>query len=116
MPRLWSELDEKSEAGHEPTAHCEVCAWQSTCDARRRQDDHISLVAGISKVQRTELGSHGIETVAALSTLALPLRPVGSLRASMQQSSLHFANSTKVRWAFASLAAELPPEILKVYR
>jgi uncharacterized protein len=32
----------------------------SGCDAERRADDHLSLVAGISKLQITELDKHGI--------------------------------------------------------
>ncbi|RTL92698.1 TM0106 family RecB-like putative nuclease [Ancylobacter aquaticus] len=57
----------------EPAEHCEVCAWRETCDARRREDDHLSLVAGISKVQINELRDHGVGTVTALSAMRIPL-------------------------------------------
>ena len=57
----------------EPNEHCDVCRWRETCDARRREDDHLSLVAGISKLQRIELVEHGIETTAALAAMPLPL-------------------------------------------
>src|SRR5579862_2480431 len=33
----------------EPCAHCDICRWFRDCDARRRKDDHLSLVAGISR-------------------------------------------------------------------
>src|SRR5262245_31912786 len=33
----------------EPKAHCEVCRWAPACDKRRRDDDHLCLVAGITK-------------------------------------------------------------------
>jgi uncharacterized protein len=39
----------------EPVAHCEICQWFKPCATRRRDDDHLSLVAGISRVQRQEL-------------------------------------------------------------
>jgi predicted RecB family nuclease len=57
----------------EPVEHCDVCSWFSVCDARRRADDHTSLVAGISRNQRKALAEHSIGTVAALAKL--PLSP-----------------------------------------
>jgi predicted RecB family nuclease len=57
----------------DPTAHCEICRWRFTCDQRRRDDDHLCLVAGISKLQITELGRQGINTTEALAAMPLPL-------------------------------------------
>ncbi|WP_245448688.1 TM0106 family RecB-like putative nuclease [Phyllobacterium sophorae] len=57
----------------EPNEHCDVCRWQRRCDAQRREDDHLSLVAGITKVQINELKQHGVETVAGLAALPVPL-------------------------------------------
>ena len=67
----------KSEADTypEPTEHCEVCSWFSLCDKRRRDDDHLSLVAGISRNQRKALVGHGVSTVADLAKLALSPKP-----------------------------------------
>ncbi|HEX6316838.1 MAG TPA: TM0106 family RecB-like putative nuclease, partial [Gemmatimonadaceae bacterium] len=31
----------------EPVAHCDICAWWTACDEKRRADDHLSLVAGL---------------------------------------------------------------------
>ena len=59
----------------EPTEHCEVCSWSPLCDKRRRDDDHLSLVAGISRNQRKALGERSVSTVAGLAALALPVRP-----------------------------------------
>jgi uncharacterized protein len=59
----------------EPTEHCEVCSWFSLCDTRRRDDDHTSLVAGISRNQRKALAGHGVSSVVALAKLALPPKP-----------------------------------------
>jgi predicted RecB family nuclease len=59
----------------EPTEHCEVCSWFPMCDTRRRDDDHTSLVAGISRNQRKALVDRGVSTVAALAKLVLPPKP-----------------------------------------
>jgi len=58
----------------EPTEHCEVCSWYPLCDKRRRDDDHLSLVAGISRNQRKALGERSVSSVAGLAALALPVR------------------------------------------
>jgi predicted RecB family nuclease len=58
----------------EPIEHCDTCRWRRHCDGRRRDDDHMSLVAGISKSQIGELERRGIETMAALAELPLPLQ------------------------------------------
>ncbi len=52
----------------EPVEHCSVCRWIEHCDAQRRRDDHLSLVAGIGRDQRRKLISIGIGTVRALGT------------------------------------------------
>ncbi|MBY2926351.1 TM0106 family RecB-like putative nuclease [Rhizobium leguminosarum] len=57
----------------DPKTHCDICRWQDRCDQRRRNDDHLSLVAGISKVQIDELKRQGVETAADLAVMPLPL-------------------------------------------
>jgi uncharacterized protein len=57
----------------EPCAHCDVCRWFHECDARRRADDHLSLVAGITRLQRNQLNCWRTETMALLATLPIPL-------------------------------------------
>ena len=63
----------KEETYPDPKDHCEVCRWKERCERRRREDDHLSLVAGAAKLQIEELRRHGIETVAALAAMPLPL-------------------------------------------
>jgi uncharacterized protein len=63
-----------TDAYPEPIEHCEICRWRRHCDARRRDDDHLSLVAGISKSQISELERRSVETTAALAALPLPLQ------------------------------------------
>jgi uncharacterized protein len=58
----------------EPTAHCTSCRWFGDCDKQRRRDDHLSLVAGISKLHRKQLAVWETETVENLSRLPLPLQ------------------------------------------
>jgi predicted RecB family nuclease len=58
----------------DPKEHCDICRWRLQCDARRRDDDHLCLVAGISKLQINELKKQGINTTTALASVALPLQ------------------------------------------
>ncbi|MGA8695657.1 MAG: TM0106 family RecB-like putative nuclease, partial [Xanthobacteraceae bacterium] len=57
----------------EPKPHCEICRWRRQCDAKWRADDHLTLVAHISKLQIAELSRHNVTTVAALAAVPLPL-------------------------------------------
>jgi predicted RecB family nuclease len=58
----------------EPVEHCDVCRWFSECDRRRRRDDHLSLVAGIRRLQRNQLEEWKTETMAKLAVLPMPLK------------------------------------------
>jgi uncharacterized protein len=71
----------------EPCAHCDVCDWAAACEAQRRADDHLSFVAGISKLQTRELEDRGVTTLAALAALPLPLpfRPERGSTASLEK-------------------------------
>ena len=57
----------------EPCPHCDICRWFRECDAKRRIDDHLSLVAGITKLQRKQFDSWQAETMAKLAVLPIPL-------------------------------------------
>ena len=59
----------------EPVDHCDVCRWAALCATRRRADDHLSLVAGISGRQRRALTERGVSTLEALGELSLPMTP-----------------------------------------
>jgi len=58
----------------EPVEHCDVCRWWNVCDKRRRADDHLCLVAGVSRLQTRELQVAGVATLAQLGTLPIPLQ------------------------------------------
>src|SRR2546425_4143643 len=54
----------RNETYPEPVEHCNVCRWFRECDARRRADDHLSLVAGIRRQQRDQFEEWNAETMA----------------------------------------------------
>jgi len=65
--------DDDIETYPEPNPHCEVCRWQQECDRERRNDDHLSLVAGISRLQRKQLAIWDTTTMAALAAFPVPI-------------------------------------------
>ncbi len=71
----------------EPVDHCSVCRWAELCVKRRRDDDHLSLVAGISARQRKSLVAREIDTVERLAAAPIPFDPPldGSGAASMER-------------------------------
>ncbi|MDP9239314.1 MAG: TM0106 family RecB-like putative nuclease, partial [Actinomycetota bacterium] len=55
--------------------HCAVCRWDARCDARRRSDDNLSLVAGMRRDHARLLAESGVGSLAALGRsdpVALP--------------------------------------------
>jgi uncharacterized protein len=71
--RLESEVGSETSTYPEPVSHCEVCRWWPVCDGKRHKDDHLSLVAGISRLQTRELRSRHVDTLAALAVEPLPI-------------------------------------------
>lgn len=57
----------------EPKEHCDICRWREKCETKRREDDHLCLVAGISKNQTCELQENGITTATALAAMPVPM-------------------------------------------
>ena len=96
----------------EPVSHCDVCRWWKECDKRRRADDHLSFVAGASRLQRKELVAQGVPTLAALATLPLPI-PFNPARGSTEsyvrireQARIQFEARVEARLKFESLRTE----------
>ncbi|HLF10447.1 MAG TPA: TM0106 family RecB-like putative nuclease, partial [Gammaproteobacteria bacterium] len=61
----------------EPVLQCEVCAWWGPCNTRRRADDHLCFVAGISRMQIKELRRldvNSLERLARLRDVPKPAR------------------------------------------
>ena len=97
----------------EPNPHCDVCPWDEACREQRRQDDHLSLVAGISRLQRDELDLQGINTMAELADELLPLRwqpgrgAVGSYERLREQARVQVADRNSATPVFEPLEPEL---------
>src|SRR5580693_3675124 len=72
----------------EPVEHCSVCRWFRVCDGRRRDDDHLSLVAGIRRQQRDQFEAWDAGTMAKLAELPIPLkeRPKHGARAGYERA------------------------------
>jgi uncharacterized protein len=57
----------------EPVEHCDVCRWNLVCQAKRRADDDLALVASAPVRLRRALKSRGVVTRRGLAALELPL-------------------------------------------
>jgi uncharacterized protein len=55
----------------EPVEHCEICRWQRCCDQKRRDDDHLSLVAGMRRLQSREFEAAGVCTLVQLASATI---------------------------------------------
>jgi uncharacterized protein len=69
----------------EPVEHCGVCGWWKRCEERRRADDHLSLVAGITARQRDRLSAANVTCVTALGALAAEQRVPGLAKESLER-------------------------------
>ena len=58
----------------DPVEHCRVCTWWPVCVDRRRADDHLSMVAGMTRGATRKLTDAGLPTLTALSTSPPDLR------------------------------------------
>jgi predicted RecB family nuclease len=58
-----------------PVPHCQICDWDEICKRERREVDHLSFVAGITRQQRRALGERGVCTLEALGELDLGQNP-----------------------------------------
>jgi Predicted nuclease (RecB family) len=62
--------DPAAEVYPEPVEHCAICRWRDMCRERRRTDDDLSLVAGMTTGQRRALKGDGISTRRGFAGLA----------------------------------------------
>lgn len=52
-----------------PVAACDFCDWWKYCENKRREDDHLSLTAGLQRRQGLKLEDADIHTIDALAAL-----------------------------------------------
>lgn len=69
-----AEEDFEAETYPDPNEHCDICRWRIKCDQRRRGDDHLCLVANITKNQISELQANGITTTYTLANMPIPIQ------------------------------------------
>ena len=88
--------DPAAEVYPEPVEHCAICRWRELCADRRRNDDDLSLVAGMTTGQRRALKGAGISTRRGFAGLAgLPRLDRVSpdvLRSAQRQARLQVAS------------------------
>lgn len=53
----------------EPVLHCDICKCWEICNRQRRDDDHLSFIAGMGKQQTREVTEHGVNTLAEMAEL-----------------------------------------------
>ena len=56
-----------------PVTHCDICRWWTRCNKTRRDDDHLTFVAGIQKTHIAELERQGVEKFTQFAEGAEPL-------------------------------------------
>jgi len=61
-----------------PCDHCADCHWKDLCEKQRKDDDHLSQVANISKIQIKRLNAAGIGTLKALASCPEDKLPQGT--------------------------------------
>ena len=59
----------RAETYPDPVDHCRVCSWFPMCMDRRRADDHLSIVAGMRRVDTERLMAAGVPTLTGLASL-----------------------------------------------
>jgi uncharacterized protein len=91
----------------EPVEHCAICRWSDSCAVRRRADDDLSLVAGITRGQRRRLKEAGVPTRRGFAGLD----PLPQLRGTSRES-LERARSQAILQVRSEDAGSLRYELL----
>jgi predicted RecB family nuclease len=82
----------------EPAQHCDVCNWWVQCNARRRADDHLCFVAGISRLQIKDLRARlEVDTLERLGDLKDVERPTRGSREALERTRDQAAIQLKAR-------------------
>lgn len=96
----------------EPVPHCDICRWWKRCDTRRHADDHLSLIAGIRTLHRSELQQQNIETLEQYAKEPEPLRQkpergnIESYRSIQEQAKIQLEGRIKGELLYKLLKAE----------
>lgn len=97
----------------DPVEHCRVCAWFPVCMDRREADDHLSLVAGMTRAATATLTAAGVTTLAALGGLepaaSVPELNARTLERLREQARMQLAGRLAGRTASDPLWELIPP-------
>jgi len=100
---------ESADTYPEPCEKCSLCVWSDYCTEQREKDDHLSLVANISRVQVKKLEANGITTLEALAKLpedrVIPKIAADTLARIRQQAALQFRARSEGRLYYEILPA-----------
>ena len=78
-------LEDRPETYPEPVSHCDYCPWWVGCEKRRRNDDHLGYVAGISRRQIESLRVVGVNRLADLAVLDPVPKPARGSEAALSR-------------------------------
>jgi predicted RecB family nuclease len=67
VPAELARATDASRTYPDPVEHCDICRWWAVCNDRRRADDSVWLVAGVTRAHRRELEGHGVSTLVELA-------------------------------------------------
>jgi uncharacterized protein len=107
--RLQDALARREMPYPEPVMFCEVCAWWQQCNARRRNDDHLGFVAGISRLQIRELRRIEVDTLERLGGLRDVPKPARGSRDALTRVRDQAAIQLQARRLDAALFEVLEP-------
>jgi predicted RecB family nuclease len=68
-----------------PIPHCGLCVWGETCEQRWVSDDHLSLVANITRLQVARLNDATVTTLHGLAAAGEDLRPPKMVAATFER-------------------------------
>ncbi len=94
----------------EPRTHCGRCRWDAVCTAKRRADDHPSVVAGASRSQVAKLQEAGITTMRALAHAPDAARPPRIAAATYEKLRAQAALQHRARETGRREYEVLPPQ------
>jgi predicted RecB family nuclease len=88
--RFLAAVEQRRDTYPYPVDHCALCDFLALCKQRWAEDDHLTLVAGMSRLQVERLTAAGITTLEALAEAA-PDTKIKSMRLTTFQGLNHQA-------------------------
>jgi len=95
-------INQPKENYPDPVPHCDICRWWQRCNQKRRDDDHLSFIAGMGNTQIKEVKKWNISTLASMASVPSPL-PYKPNRGSVQtfEKLSHQAN-LQLQWRISN--------------